>query len=122
MVAGASGLYDRARPSYPQPALDKIVSLLPRNARVVELGAGTGLFTRGLLASGQGKIDELVAVEPSQGMRHSFNDKLRDTAGTKVECVDGLFDKIPVEDSSADAVSLDLPSELGAFCSKADQA
>ncbi|CEQ39491.1 SPOSA6832_01033 [Sporobolomyces salmonicolor] len=114
MLTGASGLYDRARPTYPEPALQKILSLLPPSAAVVELGAGTGLFSRGLLNAAlakPGSVSEWLAVEPSEGMRVGFEKKLPEVAalegsGLQVAIVDGLFDKIPVEDGKADLVSL----------------
>lgn len=111
-AAGSSGLYDRARPDYPSEAIDQILSRLAAgsNSTVVELGAGTGLFTRGFLERAQqpsnaGKVARLVAVEPSEGMRQGFMNKLDQSQGTiRVECEDGLFDQIPVEDASADLV------------------
>ncbi|KAK4053888.1 hypothetical protein OIO90_003725 [Microbotryomycetes sp. JL221] len=108
-ASGASGLYDRARPDYPQPAVDKLFSLLPKQGAIVELGSGTGLFSRMLLRDGRdGRLAKLHCVEPSKGMRQGFQDKL-DTANDidrsiKVDVVDGLFDQIPVEDKSADMV------------------
>ncbi|GAA6059016.1 hypothetical protein JCM10212_001241 [Sporobolomyces blumeae] len=115
--SGASGLYDRARPGYPEESIDKILSLLPTpgeasvstGATIVELGAGTGIFTRGLLERAQatkpaGAISELIAVEPSKGMRQGFEDKVKSVGGTKVSIQDGLFDKIPVQDGKADLI------------------
>ncbi|GAA5983719.1 hypothetical protein JCM10908_000393 [Rhodotorula pacifica] len=113
--SGSSGLYDRARPDYPQEAIQAILSSLPsrsstKGANVLELGAGTGLFTRGLLkaaaAQRPGQIAKVTAVEPSEGMRTGFLSKLDPNGygGIEVECVDGLFDKIPAEDASADLV------------------
>ncbi|GAA5888259.1 hypothetical protein JCM5296_000250 [Sporobolomyces johnsonii] len=109
-ISGASGLYDRARPTYPAPALEKLLALLPPAASVVELGAGTGLFSRGLLAAAlakPGSVSEWLAVEPSEGMRVGFEKKLHEVealegSGIKVAIVDGLFDQIPVEDGKAD--------------------
>ncbi|GAA5900069.1 class I SAM-dependent methyltransferase [Sporobolomyces salmoneus] len=125
--SGASGLYDRARPSYPEPAFSQIYSLLPsspkegtRSSFVVELGAGSGIFTRGFLrtilsqpSDERGRrLGELLAIEPSEGMRKGWEKKhdeegLRtelEEKGIKVEIRDGLFDKIPVEDGKADLV------------------
>ncbi|CAK9784664.1 unnamed protein product [Cutaneotrichosporon oleaginosum] len=50
--------YDAARPSYPPAALALVRALLPPAARVIEPGAGTGIFSR-LLAQGgiEGKQD-----------------------------------------------------------------
>ncbi|BGP08102.1 hypothetical protein JCM10049v2_003947 [Rhodotorula toruloides] len=121
--SGASGLYDRARPSYPPSAISDILSTLPtpsspsNRATVVELGAGTGLFTRALLShpDAQGKVKKIICVEPSEGMREGFEkatlggafgwagkDEKVDEGGVEVECVDGTFEHVPVEDGSAD--------------------
>ncbi|GAA5840381.1 hypothetical protein JCM3766R1_000271 [Sporobolomyces carnicolor] len=130
--SGASGLYDRARPSYPLEAYAKILSALPRRrqsrtsptaaataATVVELGAGSGIFTRGFLGEilkeqeeeNERKVETLIAIEPSKGMRQGWQSKhdqeLKDKVeanGLTVEIRDGLFDKIPVTDQQADLV------------------
>lgn len=120
---GASGLYDRARPDYPLEAIDRILASLPnqqqQGAHVVELGAGTGLFTRGFLAraataDNAGRVKRLTAVEPSEGMREGFEKKLEGLEGTGIELavVDGLFDRIPAPDASADLVRSLAPSDL----------
>ncbi|TNY18336.1 S-adenosyl-L-methionine-dependent methyltransferase [Rhodotorula diobovata] len=134
--SGASGLYDRARPSYPLPAYSQILDLLlppspspspgattPTGAHVVELGSGTGLFTRGFLraaaerARGEGNpVRRVTAVEPSEGMREGFERAMRKEeeaalkgegeggGGAEVVCVDGTFEKVPVGDGEADLV------------------
>ena len=63
--------YDKHRPSYPPSALDSLlahagVKGLP-GARVVDLGAGSGIFTQLLAERSEGY--EVVAVEPLEGMR-----------------------------------------------------
>ncbi|GAA6016059.1 hypothetical protein JCM11491_000655 [Sporobolomyces phaffii] len=116
--SGASGLYDRARPTYPGPAFDRILSVLGGHATVVELGAGSGIFTRGFLQAAASAtqdaddlIDELIAVEPSRGMRDGFEKKLDEldrnrsaSRRVRVSIQDGLFDRIPVDDAKADLV------------------
>lgn len=105
--AGSSGLYDRARPDYPLEAIETILSQTQPGAHVIELGAGTGLFTRGFLkaaSNSAGRIAKLTAVEPSEGMRQGFAAKVPKQTDIQVECVDGLFDKIPAPDASADLV------------------
>ncbi len=56
-------LYESIRPSYPPEAARWILGEAPR--RVVDLGAGTGKFTRVLASLGH----EVVAIEPDPGMR-----------------------------------------------------
>ncbi|SNX85445.1 uncharacterized protein MEPE_04154 [Melanopsichium pennsylvanicum] len=84
--SGSSGLYDRARPSYPPAAISTIISEAinaesPAPLRIVELGAGTGIATRLLLATATSPsadgtpppgIASLIAIEPSAGMRSHF--------------------------------------------------
>lgn len=120
-MSGSSGLYDRARPSYPAEAHAQILSLLAPNSksRVVELGAGTGLFTRGFVAAAQsaehsGRVGSVLAVEPSEGMREGFENKLKDVeqGAIDVKIVDGTFERIPVEDASADLVRSSILADL----------
>ena len=42
--------YDAVRPSYPAAVVDRVLAGIADGAEVVELGAGTGLFTRLLAA------------------------------------------------------------------------
>lgn len=58
--------YDALRPRYPQGAVRQIMELAPEGApRIADLGAGTGILTRQLLAQGAW----VVAVEPGEAMR-----------------------------------------------------
>jgi SAM-dependent methyltransferase len=89
----AAEAYERGRPGYPQEVLDW---LLPPDARrVLDLGAGTGKLTRLLVARGL----DVVAVEPSEGMRVEFARVL-----PGVPLVDGTAERIPLADGSVDAV------------------
>jgi len=88
----AAAAYERGRPSYPAAALDW---LLPAGThRVVDLGAGTGKLTRSLVARGL----DVVAVEPTEGMRAQFRAVL-----PGVELVEGTAEDVPLPDASADA-------------------
>ncbi|KAF9647578.1 S-adenosyl-L-methionine-dependent methyltransferase [Thelephora ganbajun] len=104
---GTNELYDRARPSYQPPALKYIRDsvVLPPPLNIVEIGAGTGLFTRALLAhpdwSETTTIGSLKAYDPSSGMRAVFTEKTRDD---RVTVAEGTFERIDVEDSWADLI------------------
>ncbi|WP_432482190.1 class I SAM-dependent methyltransferase [Kineococcus esterisolvens] len=89
----AAAVYERARPGYPAGALDWV--LPPGARRVLDLGAGTGKLTRLLVARGL----EVVAVEPTPGMREQFAAVLPD-----VEVLDGTAEDVPLPDGSVDAV------------------
>jgi SAM-dependent methyltransferase len=89
--------YERGRPDYPPEAvryLAEVLGLGP-DRTVVDLGSGTGKFTRALRPLGA----HLIAIEPSEGMRAVFRSQLPD-----VEVRDGSAEAIPLPDGSADAV------------------
>ncbi|MFE2678914.1 class I SAM-dependent methyltransferase [Streptomyces hygroscopicus] len=89
----AADAYERGRPPYPPEA---VAWLVPEHARtVVDLGAGTGKLTRALRAPGR----EVVAVEPSAGMRERFSHVL-----PEVRVLEGTGESLPLPDSSADAL------------------
>jgi SAM-dependent methyltransferase len=60
-----AALYDRARSAYPEGLYEAIAARLPAHPRVIEIGAGTGLATRGLAGL---MPSRLVLVEPDPGM------------------------------------------------------
>ncbi|WP_432561512.1 class I SAM-dependent methyltransferase [Kineococcus sp. SYSU DK003] len=87
----AAGAYARARPGYPDDAVDFLVG---GARRVLDLGAGTGKFTASLVARG---ID-VVAVEPSTRMLAEL------TATLDVEAHEGSAEATGLPDASVDAV------------------
>ncbi|KAG8806966.1 hypothetical protein FRC17_004703 [Serendipita sp. 399] len=70
---------------------------------VIEIGAGTGLFTRALLATPwwNKHLGSLHVVEPSEGMREVFRAKTQDA---RVTCSDGTFTQTNEATGWADAV------------------
>ncbi|KAI0256831.1 S-adenosyl-L-methionine-dependent methyltransferase [Lactifluus subvellereus] len=105
--SGTNELYDRARPSYPSEALKHIRQEVAAQAsdriNVVEIGSGTGIFTRALLAHPDwaSTVERLTSVEPSEGMRTIFDKSVRDE---RVSCQDGSFENTGIPDNSADLV------------------
>jgi ubiquinone/menaquinone biosynthesis C-methylase UbiE len=92
--AHVGATYEHGRPEYPA---DAVAFLLQRmgGTRVVDLAAGTGKFTRALLAAGVTPI----AVEPVAHMRDTLRAQ---TPGVTV--LDGTAESMPLGNDSADAV------------------
>lgn len=85
--------YDQVRPSPPPEALDW---LLPGDCAVaVDLGAGTGLFTRAL----ERRVRHVVAIEPDARMRSVLASR---SPGAQV--LAARAEAIPLPDGYADAV------------------
>jgi SAM-dependent methyltransferase len=78
-----------------------ILAWLPlRVASAVEVGAGAGRLTVDLAP----RCGSLVAVEPAAPMRALLERKLRGAGIVNVRVVDGFFERLPVDDGSADLV------------------
>ena len=67
------------------------------------IASGTGIFTRALLSdpSWNIRIEEIKAVEPSQGMREVF---FKTTQDDRITLSDGVFQSTGVEEGWADLV------------------
>ncbi|GAB2585893.1 class I SAM-dependent methyltransferase [Streptomyces capparidis] len=93
----AAGEYERSRPSYPMSVLAELTRALglEQGRTVVDIGAGTGKFTRLLALTGA----RVVAVEPVAAMRESLAELLPQVAVT-----DGTAERTGLPDASVDAV------------------
>lgn len=102
----AAQAYARGRPEYP----DEILAWLTRDLALapglvaVDLGAGTGKFTRLLKQAGA----KVIAIEPVRAMREELQAKLGADSGVdvsaNVSAVDGTAQQMPLADASADIV------------------
>jgi ubiquinone/menaquinone biosynthesis C-methylase UbiE len=91
----AADAYERARPSYPDEAVDW---LLPPGAHtVLDLGAGTGKLTRAQVARGL----NVIAVEPIDEMRATLEATL-----PEVHALKGTAEDIPLPDESVDVITV----------------
>ncbi|MBW3079247.1 class I SAM-dependent methyltransferase [Bifidobacterium simiiventris] len=96
---GKAQAYDRARPGYPDAAMQHIASLLPDGARIADIGAGTGKFTVPLARLGY----EIAAVEPDADMRGVLADAVRPYPNVTV--ADGTAERTGLRDRSVDAIT-----------------
>ncbi len=89
--------YDRARPSYPEPLFDALAERVRplTGARVVEVGAGTGIATRALLGRGA----RVLALDIGTEMLRRL---LRRTPGAHAALADGHA--LPLPDAAVDLV------------------
>ena len=95
--------YDQHRPSYPSEAVDSLLKHLQldglKGARIIDLAAGTGKFTK-LLVDREEQY-EIIAVEPNDGMRAEV--EMKQFKGVKV--LDGVASSMTeVESQCIDAV------------------
>ena len=89
-----AGEYELGRPSWPSAALDLVERelRLGPEAKVLDLGAGTGKLTRMLVD----RFGSVTAVEPDPGMRALLP--------AAAEALSGTAERIPVQDDSFSAV------------------
>lgn len=93
--------YIASRPDYPASLFDTLanVSKLQANASVADIGAGTGLLTRGLLARGY----RVTAIEPNEEMRKAADCLL--FSNPKYHSLNGTAEAIPLESSSMNLIT-----------------
>jgi SAM-dependent methyltransferase len=89
--------YDRGRPEYPPEAATQLLDRIgvTSESRVLELGAGTGKFTRFLAA----RTPHLVASDPSPAMRKALSEKF-----PAVHCLAAQAESLPTVGHCFDAV------------------
>lgn len=98
---GRAGVYASARPTYPPALGEWLAGLGLLSGRVADVGAGTGLFTRLLLAHGSGPAFAVDAVEPNPEMRAQLGTAL---------VQETLAGRLRVHDGTSEATSLDSTS------------
>ena len=94
----AAAEYAAYRPGYPASALDWAIAPLVPHADgpvVLDLGAGTGRLAQSL----DTRFNRVVAVEPDERMLKVLREQL-----PRVESLAGSAERIPMPDSSVDAV------------------
>jgi SAM-dependent methyltransferase len=97
--ASVAGVYERARPEYPEAAVDWLASRLDLGPgrTVVDLAAGTGKLTRMLVPTRA----RVIAVEPVPEMLAELR-----RAAPEAQALQGTAEAIPLPDAGADAVTV----------------
>lgn len=92
--------YDRVRPAYPEALLDHLKAALKTapSGPIVDVGAGTGIFTRQLAERLPGA--QIIGLEPSQAMRERAR-----AVSPDLTFLDGAAESLPFEDGQARAVT-----------------
>jgi len=94
--------YDQHRPTYPPSIVDTLLDRLrvagKTNARILDLGAGTGKLTESLAV--RPEQFAITAIDPHADMRRVLADKHL----PRVTVLDGSAQRLPLDDGSVDAV------------------
>lgn len=98
IFTGKAEAYAKARPGYPDAAIDYINNLVPSNAVFADIGAGTGKFTVLLARNGY----EVFAVEPNADMQEQLALTLTSYPNAKI--VDGAAEATTLPDHSVDVI------------------
>lgn len=88
--------YARSRPAYPAAAISWLRKKCG-DGLVLDVGAGTGIFTQALLA----EFSSVAALEPNKDMRQEFQRLLPDIC-----CFDGSGEDTHLPDSSVDLITV----------------
>jgi SAM-dependent methyltransferase len=99
---GLASLYARHRPTYPDDALDYIVSKggLTHGSVLIDVGCGTGISARQMAARGL----RVIGIEPNQDMRARAQAEPVAPGSIAPEYRDGTAEATGVPPASADAV------------------
>ena len=94
--------YTKYRPSYNREVVNKIINTINKkseNIRAVDVGAGTGIFTKCLIEAG---IKDVVAVEPNENMRNTGIENL----GKKIQFFRGSGENTTLASNKYDLVTM----------------
>lgn len=101
--SGLAGDYSRHRPDYCPSVVHALLGLLDKpvvEVDFVDVGAGTGIWTRMIQAVG---VRSAVAVEPNDDMRQNG---MTDSRRTDIRWLSGSAEATGLEDSSADWLTM----------------
>ena len=96
---GRAQAYTKARPSYPKEVMEYINKIIPPDAVVADIGAGTGKFTELLAKCGY----EVFAIEPNADMLEQLAITLKTFPNTKIAAASAEDTTLP--DDSVDVIT-----------------
>lgn len=104
--ATGAGQYSSFRPAYPDDLMAWLAAgidgaIPDRLAPIVDVGCGTGTFTRQLQLALRGSRP-ILGVEPSPAMRQAA---IEESEGLDIRFVDGTAERLPVDDLSVATVT-----------------
>jgi len=100
---GLAADYSSGRPDYAKSVLDALLALIPKSIcdiDLVDLGAGTGIWTRMVHSKG---VRSVVAIEPNFDMRARGE---RDSAGLQIRWLPGRAENTGLPDAACDWVTM----------------
>ena len=99
LFSGKAEAYAKARPGYPEEAIEYIASLVPANAVFADIGAGTGKFTECLARRGF----KVFAIEPNADMREQLAVTLNPYPNAEI--VAGTAEVTTIPNNSVDVIT-----------------
>jgi ubiquinone/menaquinone biosynthesis C-methylase UbiE len=91
--------YAKYRPHYPDATLEFIREIVPRSAKIADVGSGTGILTKQLLDAGY----EVYAIEPNGPMRAESERSM--DADPRFHSVEGSAESTTLPDQSIDFIA-----------------
>jgi ubiquinone/menaquinone biosynthesis C-methylase UbiE len=100
------GHFYQFRPEYPQQIAEQLRSALgdSSSGRIIEVGAGTGLFTRSLAAV-FGPGFRIVALEPNEDMRRHAEQQTPASMRVRVRYAEGIAEDLQAADGTVELVT-----------------
>ncbi len=95
--------YSKFRPDYSEKILNKLLELTNKKLneiKFVDVGAGTGIWTRMVFNKG---VKNSIAIEPNENMRQQGE---IDSKDTEIIWKKGRAENIPIEDNSCDLITM----------------
>ena len=96
---GRAKAYTKARPGYPDKAIEYIRTLIPPDAVIADVGAGTGKMTEPLARYGY----MIFAVEPNADMLEQLSIALTSYPNTKI--IDGTAEATTLPNNCVDVIT-----------------